>query len=209
VNKLFSIKCFLILWALASVQLLANPKEADNDELLSLSLKELLAIPVNRPYQGIGIFQSDKHPVSKGSINIGLLVPLTSWPRYSAQLIGAADLATDFVNQHGGIADRPLAVIRADTDNTVNQSNRFARKLVESYQAQLLVGPVASDEAASVLKEINLKYRIPMMSFSASANELAQLAGGELFWRLLDNLNKMIKRNALRLSAIATFTVMK
>jgi ABC-type branched-subunit amino acid transport system substrate-binding protein len=163
----------------------ASHEETEPDELLSLSLKELLAIPIDRPYQGVGIFQSDHYQISKQSINIGLLVPLTSWPKYSTQLIAAADLATEHVNRNGGIVGRPLAVIRADTDNTINQSNRFAKQLVESYQSQLLIGPVASDEASRVLKEVNLEHQVPMISYAASANSLARFAGGKLFWRLL------------------------
>ncbi len=177
---------------LACVLAFLTHAEADSDELLSLSLKELLAIPVDRPYEGEGVFQSEKHKVTKESVNVGLLIPLTSWPRYSAQLIAAADLAVEYVNENGGINGRPLAIIRADTDNTVNQSYVFADELVTKYNAQALIGPVASDEASQVLKNINLKHKIPMFSYASSANSLSQISGGQYFWRLVASNDQQV-----------------
>lgn len=195
-KRAIRLKTLLVACLLASLTL------ANDDELLSLSLKELLAIPVDRPYQGAGIFQSERHKISKNSVNVGLLVPLTSWPRYSAQLIAAADLAVEHVNNNGGIAGKPLAVIRADTDNTVTQSYEFAKQLVGLHKSQAIIGPVASDEAAQILRNVNDRHKVPMFSYASSANILSQLTQEGYFWRLVASNEQQVARLAEELSTI-------
>lgn len=175
---------------------------ADKEELLSMSFEELLAIPVDRPYEGVGIFQSDEFKSSPQSLNIGLLVPLTSWPRYSAQLIIAADFAVEHVNKSGGVNGKPLAVLRADTDHTANHSSFFAQELVTNHRAQALIGPVTSDEANNVLTNVNVQSNVPMFSYAASANSLSERWGGKLFWRLYASNERQVRAIAKQLSQL-------
>jgi hypothetical protein len=154
------------------------------DTLEALSLEELLAVRVEGEYKGAGIYQSPYNPVSQQSINIAVLMPLGNFPRYSASLFAAADVAATQINQAGGINGRPVAIIRADINHSRNAAVQFARKLIEEYRVAALIGPGTTEEVRAVMEEVSIPLAKPLISISASSNVLNHLAPNQLFWRL-------------------------
>ncbi len=166
---------------------------ADTDEILTLSIEELMAIPTDKRPKGRGIFQSDQLPVSPNSVNFGINVPLQKFPYSSAAILAAADLATVAINEQGGINGRPLAIVRADNEHDPVISLNLATELVNRFDVKAFIGPMTSESAHEVLKQVADQHQIPLMTVRASASGLNQVAKTSSFWRLTANNQRQVE----------------
>lgn len=168
-------------------------QSADTDEILTLSIEELMAIPTDKRPKGRGIFQSDKFPVSQKSVNFGINVPLQKFPYSSAAILAAADLATQAINEQGGINGRPLAIVRADNEHDPEISVNLANQLVSRFNVEAFIGPMTSESAHDVLEQVADQHQVPLMTVRASATDLNQVAKTTSFWRLTANNQRQVE----------------
>lgn len=166
----------------------------NNDEIISLSLQELMNIPLTEHYSQKGIFQSDTNKISEHTINFGILAPISSFPAYSGEIIAAADLATQHINKYGGINGKRLVMIRADDEENTPVSAELAKTLIEQYQAQALFGPATSTSVAYILEQVLSNHSVPLITQGASAVKLSELAGDAPFWRMIANNHQQVEQ---------------
>ena len=166
----------------------------DSDEIISLSLQELMNIPLTEHYSRKGIFQSDTNKISEHTINFGILAPISSFPAYSGEIIAAADLATQHINRYGGINGKRLVIIRADDEENTPVSAELAQKLIDDYQVEAIFGPATSTSTAYVLNRVLKDRTIPLITQGASAVKLSELAGDAPFWRMIANNHQQVEQ---------------
>jgi ABC-type branched-subunit amino acid transport system substrate-binding protein len=162
------------------------------ERLEQLSLKELMSIPLNGDYSSFKIYQSDSNPIGPDTINFGILAPITEFPTYSGEIIAAADLAAELINQQGGINGKRLSILRADDKENTEVSARLARELVEKYRVQAIIGPATSNSTLDVLQKVTLPTGVPLISQAASSMVLTDIAAGHPFWRMVANNQQQI-----------------
>ncbi|WP_144392200.1 ABC transporter substrate-binding protein [Pleionea sediminis] len=181
-----------IIFLLSCLSTGAMHKNQHSKELTTLSIKELMNIPLDVNYTKERIFQSDINPVSESSVNFGILAPISSFPIYSAEIIAAADLAAEHINNHGGINGQRLAIIRADDQENTHVSADLADILVKRHNVKAIVGPATSDSVADVLERVAIPKNIPLITQAASAMKLSDIGGKHLFWRMVANNQQQI-----------------
>ncbi|WP_196140773.1 ABC transporter substrate-binding protein [Aliikangiella sp. G2MR2-5] len=156
-------------------------------KLRELSLKELIHIPLNKGYSHHTIHQSATNPINDTSVNFGIMAPISEFPVYSAEIIAAADMAANFVNQNGGIDGRRLVILRADDKENTPVSARLARELVDKYRVEAIIGPATSNSVVDVLQQVTIPNNIPLITQSASSMVLTDIGGKHAFWRMVAN----------------------
>jgi len=183
---LVSICCFF--W---SYGLLAQ----EQDELQSLSIKELMNIPLDRDnHRDVDrISQPDNNKISEVTEHFGIIAPISMFPVYSAEIIAAADLATQYVNENGGVNGRRLVVLRADDVENTDVSAQLAEKLVDDYRTSAIIGPATSNSVEDVLRKVTIPKRIPLITQAASAVELTKISDKQMFWRMVANNDRQVE----------------
>ncbi|MCW8879875.1 MAG: ABC transporter substrate-binding protein [Kangiellaceae bacterium] len=173
----------LILLTICLLLALSTAVNAEED-LLSLSLKELLYVPLQKTYDGKNIFQSDKNKVSENSHNFGIIAPIASTPRYSTEIIAAADLAADDINSFGGINGQKLVIVRGDDKDDPNFAINLVEKMHHDFGITTLIGAGNSTIAQNLLQGFNNPAYVPLLSHAATSNRLNEIGGGTTFWRI-------------------------
>jgi len=88
-------------------------------------------------------------------IKIGIIADLTGpFTTYGTSLSRSAELAIKEINESGGIAGRQIEVIVEDIQTDVTATVDKARKLVESDNVDLVVGPIGSDANDAAFKTV-------------------------------------------------------
>ncbi len=94
-------------------------------------------------------------PAETGPIKIGIIADLTGpFTTYGTSLSNSALLAIDEINADGGIAGRQIEVIVEDIQTDVTATVEKSRKLVESDNVDLVVGPIGSDANDAAYKTV-------------------------------------------------------
>ena len=94
-------------------------------------------------------------PGETGPIKIGIIADLTGpFTTYGTSLSNSALLAIDEINADGGIAGRQIEVIVEDIQTDVTATVEKSRKLVESDNVDLVVGPIGSDANDAAYKTV-------------------------------------------------------
>ncbi len=182
--SVFTLSLILLLCSASCTRLPSNNSGINPDTLEALSLEELFAVQVTGKYKGAGIYQSPEAPVDKQTVNFAVLMPLGSFPKYSASLFAAADLAAERINASGGINGKRVAILRVDITDSRSSAVKLAQQVVTEYQISALFGPGATDEVMAVMKKVSIPLNIPLVTVSASSNRLAELSPQALFWRM-------------------------
>ncbi len=162
-------------------------------QLQELSLQELMSIPLNQELESFRIYQSPQNPIGENSIQFGLFVPITEFPVYSSEIVVAADMAVQFVNQHGGILGKKLVLLRADDKENTSVSASLAKQMVEKYNVQAFIGPSTSDSVVDVMLKVSIPYHIPLITQGASTMKLTEIAGDHEFWRMTTNNRQQLE----------------
>ena len=88
-------------------------------------------------------------------IKIGVAADLTgAFALYGTSMNRSAQLAVDEINAAGGVLGRPLELVVEDTQTDVAVTTDKARKLVESDQVSMVLGPIGSDAADAMFKTV-------------------------------------------------------
>ena len=88
-------------------------------------------------------------------IKIGIIADLTGgFTTYGTSLARSAELAVDEINAAGGIDGRQVEVIVEDIQTDVAATVDKARKLVDSDNVDLVVGPIGSDANDAAFKTV-------------------------------------------------------
>ncbi len=192
-NKI-SIVVILLGWLLAVPAMPKAEHEGDSQEdpLHELSIKELMSIPISKRQLVPNIHQSDKNKVGVNTINFAIMVPISSYPMYSAEVVMASDLAVSFINSHGGINGKRLVMLRGDDHENTPVSARLAEQLVKQYQVEAILGPATSDSVADVLQKVAIPHNIPLISQAASSIRLGEIGGDHAFWRMVANNRQQV-----------------
>lgn len=166
---------------------LSNKPSFNPDTLESLSLEELLSVRITGEYKGKGIYQSPLNPVTSDTVNFAVLMPLGYFPKYSASMFAAADLAAERINATGGINGKKVAIIRADINYSRQSAVQFSKQLVEDYKVVALFGPGTTEAVREVMLNVSIPKDIPLITHSASSISLTLLKPDALFWQLSAN----------------------
>ncbi|NVJ61456.1 MAG: ABC transporter substrate-binding protein [Gammaproteobacteria bacterium] len=167
-------------------------KDFDVHDLEALSLKELINIPLNSDYSHHTIHQPSDNKISDSSFNFGILAPISEFPGYAAEIIAAADSAAAYINQNGGVNGRRLVILRADDKENTQVSAKLAHQLITDYKVKAIIGPATSSSVASVLEQVTIPRKVPLISQAASSVALSKFSGGQWFWRMVANNNQQI-----------------
>lgn len=171
--------CFLLF----SIRVSAQNQPDEQTEILSLSFEELMNVKLKSGGKGLFIAEGLQKPLPL--IKYGLLVPLTEFPLYSTELIAAADIAAKYINQNGGIDGKSLMIIRGDEVADTDLAVKLAKKMVDQYAVDALIGPIESMRALRVAKEVAIPERTLMMTTTASTNLISDLEDENLVYRLI------------------------
>ena len=94
-------------------------------------------------------------PVTETPIKIGILADLTGpFTTYGNSLSRSAQLAINEINEAGGIDGRQIEVIVEDIQTDVAATVDKARKLVQSDNVDLVMGPIGSDANDAAYAEV-------------------------------------------------------
>jgi branched-chain amino acid transport system substrate-binding protein len=112
-----------------------------------------------------------KNPSSvntSSSVTVGAVLPLTG----NASFIGEAEKNTltwlvDDYNRNAGSAGPRINLVVYDSAGDPSQAVNFVRRLVESDQAKVVIGPGTSGESLAA-KDIAAQAQVPMLSLAAS-----------------------------------------
>ncbi len=106
-------------------------------------------------------------PTPKGTIKIGVLVPLTgSAAEYGKNAENGIELATKEINNNGGVDGRKLELFVEDTKCDSKESLTSFNKLVEVNDVSVLLGTACSSEVLSIAPLLSDK-KIPIISACA------------------------------------------
>lgn len=105
-----------------------------------------------------------KHPES---IRLGLLAPLSGVVGlYGREIVNAAQIACDEINETGGVLGRPLELIVEDDGSLPESSVIAANKIVNEHRCSAMIGNLLSNSRIAVTYRVAEPNRIPLLNFS-------------------------------------------
>ena len=119
---------------------------------MGLALASLLAACSSDDSGGGGTGETSG---SSEPIKIGILADLTGpFTTYGTSLAHSAELAINEINDGGGIAGRQITMIVEDTATDVTVTVDKAKKLIQSDNVDLVMGPIGSDANDAAFKTV-------------------------------------------------------
>lgn len=111
---------------------------------------------------------------SEDGMVIGALLPLTGTLAYLAPPeVAAIKLAISDINDAGGVLDKPVAEVEADTsDGEHADQNTSAAQSVLSKHPSVVIGPAASGVVKNVYKSI-VAEKVPVISMASTSMSLS------------------------------------
>lgn len=105
--------------------------------------------------------------MSDKTLKLGLMAPLSGIVSlYGEEIVRAARIACDEVNEQGGVLGRPLQVVVEDDGSLPDTAVPAAEKLIHKHGCTALVGNLLSNSRISVMHRVAEPARIPLMNFS-------------------------------------------
>jgi diguanylate cyclase (GGDEF)-like protein/PAS domain S-box-containing protein len=106
-------------------------------------------------------------------VRIGLLAPMTGVvSMYGPEIVAAARIACDEINEGGGVLGRPFEIIVRDDGSQPEQAVIAARALVEADGCEVLIGALLSNVRIAVASHVTEPENIPLLNFSFSEGSL-------------------------------------
>jgi len=108
-------------------------------------------------------------------IRISLMLSMTEIAEiYAQESIWAARIASDKVNERGGILDRPLKLI-IESDGSLPQSAMsVALKLIDKYQCTVIIGnSLSNSRIISIIKQVAELKRTPLLNSFGNEGSLS------------------------------------
>ena len=113
--------------------------------------------------------------------NVGVLLPFTgTYDWVGADIFPVADMIVQEINDNGGIAGRPVNLIQADTEATVDASVTATQKLINSDNVRAVIGPTSLTYTGTI--DIFQQEGVVSVSPPGSTTELNDV-GGEYQFR--------------------------
>ena len=172
-----------------SIQVALNSEE----NLRSLTLQELMSIPVNPNLESFGIHQSADNEIDQDTVQFALFAPISEFPAYSAEIVVAAEMAIEQINLSGGVLGKRLVLLRADDKENTPVSAALAKQLAEEFNVSGFIGPSTSDSVIDVLEQVAIPHQIPLITQGASTMRLTAIAGDHPFWRMTTNNQQQVE----------------
>jgi diguanylate cyclase (GGDEF)-like protein/PAS domain S-box-containing protein len=101
------------------------------------------------------------------SIRLGLLPPLTGLVEmYGPEIVRAARIACDEINEHGGVLGRPLELVIEDDGSLPDSAVPAAERLIDECGCAAIIGNLLSNSRIAVVAQVAEPRRIPLLNFS-------------------------------------------
>ncbi len=106
-------------------------------------------------------------------LRVGVLLALSGPAAYLGDPVQKAlKLLADHYNEQGGIAGRKLTLITYDTEANTGKAVQLFRRLVESDNAAVVIGPSTTGESITLISVAN-ELHTPMISFGAGKDVIS------------------------------------
>ncbi len=101
------------------------------------------------------------------SIHLGLMPPLTGLVAlYGPEIVWAAQIACDEINERGGVLGRPLKLIIEDDGSLPATAVPAAQRLIDVHGCVAIIGNLLSNSRIAVAAQVAEPRRIPLLNFS-------------------------------------------
>jgi diguanylate cyclase (GGDEF)-like protein/PAS domain S-box-containing protein len=101
------------------------------------------------------------------SIRLGLMPPLTGLVEiYGPEIVWAARIACDEINENGGVLGRRLELVIADDGSLPSTAVPAAERLIDEHGCVALIGNLLSNSRIAVAAQVAEPRRIPYLNFS-------------------------------------------
>lgn len=101
------------------------------------------------------------------SIRLGLMAPLSGVVGlYGREIVTAAKIACDEINESGGVLGAPLELVIEDDGSLPESAVTAANKLVNEYKCSALIGNLLSNSRIAVTYRVAEPSRVPLLNFS-------------------------------------------
>ena len=101
------------------------------------------------------------------SIRLGLMPPLTGLVAlYGPEIVWAARIACDEINERGGVLGRRLELIIEDDGSLPDTAVPAANRLIDEHGCVALIGNLLSNSRIAVAAQVAEPRRIPYLNFS-------------------------------------------
>lgn len=171
-------------WLIGFVLLItcvSNTMAQKPDKYLEFSLEELAAVDVVKPLSPINV--DSAYVVSGSTINLGYLLPIAGYPRFTKELINAANLAIGEINAQGGVLGKKLVLIPADIGATEEAVLKRANQLDEHFNTQLFIGPTSSDGLITLSDQLLSEKDVLVVAATATSPAISTLQDRGLIFR--------------------------
>lgn len=128
---------------------------------------------------------------SKRSIRLGLMAPMTGLVEiYGQEIVWAARVAVDEINERGGVLNRPLELVIEDDGSLPLTAVPAARRLVAEHGCCAIIGNLLSNSRIAVASQVAEPLRIPYLNFSFYEGSIS----GRYFFHFAALPNQQIDR---------------
>ncbi len=100
-------------------------------------------------------------------IRLGLMPPLTGLVSiYGSEIVRAAHIACDEINERGGVLGRPLELLVEDDGSLPPTALPAALRLVDEHRCVAIIGNLLSSSRIAIATQVAEPKRIPYLNFS-------------------------------------------
>lgn len=125
------------------------------------------------------------------SIRLGLMPPLSGMVEiYGSEIVHAARIACDEINERGGVLGRPLELVVEDDGSLPPTAVPAARRLVEEHHCHAIIGNLLSNSRIAVAAQVAEPLRTPYLNFSFYEGSIS----GRYFFHFAALPNQQIDR---------------
>ena len=101
------------------------------------------------------------------SVRLGLMPPLTGLVEiYGPEIVWAARIACDEINERGGVLGRPLELVIEDDGSLPDTAVPAADRLIDAHGCVAIIGNLLSNSRIAVAAQVAEPKRIPLLNFS-------------------------------------------
>jgi diguanylate cyclase (GGDEF)-like protein/PAS domain S-box-containing protein len=101
------------------------------------------------------------------SIRLGLMPPLTGLVEiYGPEIVWAARIACDEINERGGVLGCPLELVIEDDGSLPPTAVPAAERLIEEHRCVAIIGNLLSNSRIAVAAQVAEPRRVPYLNFS-------------------------------------------
>ncbi|MDH5444046.1 MAG: ABC transporter substrate-binding protein [Gammaproteobacteria bacterium] len=109
----------------------------------------------------------NKKVTNPETIRLGLMPPLSGMVElYGQEIIWAAQIACDEINERGGVLGKPLELIIEDDGSMPEQAVPAAERLIDKHHCVAIIGNLLSNSRIAVADHVSLPRKIPYLNFS-------------------------------------------